>query len=191
MKKIILASSSPRRKQLLEQLGLSFEIIPSDIEEVIEPQLSLREQAESLALQKAQAVAEKVAEGIVLGADTLVALGNEIIGKPQDEQDAKRILKKLRDRQHTVVTGFVLIDKETNRTIVKSVETKVWFRKFSSEEIDAYVARENLMDKSGAYAITGIAAVFIEKIEGDFYNVVGLPLFTLARELNKLGVSVL
>lgn len=191
MKKIILASSSPRRKQLLEQLGLSFEIIPSNIEEVIEPHLNLREQAESLALQKAQAVAEKVAEGIVLGADTLVALGNEIIGKPQDEQDAKRILKKLRDRQHTVVTGFVLIDKETNRTIVKSVETKVWFRKFSSEEIDAYVARENLMDKSGAYAITGIAAVFIEKIEGDFYNVVGLPLFTLARELNKLGVSVL
>ncbi|HSA83932.1 MAG TPA: Maf family protein [Patescibacteria group bacterium] len=190
-KSIILASSSPRRKRLLEQIGLSFEIVPSNVEEVINLQLSLREQAESLALQKAQAVAAKVEEGIVLGADTLVALGNEIIGKPKDSQDAKRILKKLRGRQHIVVTGFVLIDKENNRTIIKSVETKVWFRKFSSEEIEAYVARENLMDKSGAYAITGLAAIFIEKIEGDFYNVVGLPLFTLAKELKKLGIDVL
>lgn len=191
MKRIVLASASPRRKQLLKQLGLNFEIVASDLEEKLNPRLKPRTQAEALALQKAEAVAHQFADAIIIGADTIVALNDEVIGKPKDVADAKRILKKLRGRQHTVVTGFVLIDTLNKRKIVKSVETKVWFRKLSPQEIHNYIEREKPFDKSGSYAITQLAAIFIEKIEGDFSNVVGLPLFTLARELKKLGVEVL
>ncbi|HEX8932503.1 MAG TPA: Maf family protein [Patescibacteria group bacterium] len=191
MRKIILASKSPRRKQLLKQLGLDFEIVTSDLEEKLNPRLKPRTQAEELALQKATAVAPKFTDAIVLGADTIVTLNDEVIGKPKDAADAKRILKKLRGKQHTVVTGFVLIDTLNKRTIVKSVETKVWFRKLTPQEINSYIEKEKPFDKSGSYAITELAAIFIEKIEGDFYNVVGLPLFTLARELKKMGVEVL
>lgn len=191
MRKIILASQSPRRKQLLKQLGLEFEVVPSDVEEVFNPRLGPRHQVEELALQKAQSVAEKYDDAIVIGADTLVALGDEIIGKPKNVNDAKRMLKKLRGRQHTVVTGFVLIDTASKRTIMKSVETKVWFRKLSPQEISSYIEKEKPLDKAGAYAIQGLGNLFVEKIEGDYFGAVGLPLFTLAKELNKLGVSIL
>jgi septum formation protein len=199
MRKIILASASPRRKQLLKQLGLEFEVVPSDIEEVFNPRLKPRHQVEELALQKAQAVAGKFAsagsaqgdDAIVIGADTLVALGDEIIGKPKNTQDAKRMLKKLRGRQHSVMTGFVLIDTANKRTIVKSVETKVWFRKLSPQEISSYVEKEKPFDKAGAYAIQDLGILFVEKIEGDYFGAVGLPLFTLAKELKKFGVDIL
>lgn len=199
MKKIILASSSPRRKQLLKQLGLDFEVFPSDIEETLNPRLKPRHQVEELALQKAQAVAERSAsasssqgeDAIVIGVDTLVVLGDELIGKPKNVNDAKRMLKKLRGRQHTVVTGFVLIDTANKRTIVKSVETKIWFRKLSPQEISSYIEKEKPLDKAGAYAIQGLGSLFVEKIEGDYFGAVGLPLFTLAKELKKLGVDTL
>jgi septum formation protein len=191
MRRIILASVSPRRKQLLKQLGLEFEVVPSDVEEVFNPRLKPRHQVEELALQKAQAIAGKFDDAIIIGADTLVALGDEIIGKPKSSQDAKRMLKKLRGRQHTVVTGFVLIDTLNKRTLVKSVETKVWFRKLSPQEISSYVEKEKPMDKAGAYAIQDLGILFVEKIEGDYFGAVGLPLFTLAKELKKLGVDIL
>jgi septum formation protein len=191
MRKIILASISPRRKQLLKQLGLEFEVVPSDVEEVFNPRLKPRHQVEELALQKAQAIAGQFDDAIIIGADTIVALGDEIIGKPKDSNDAKRMLKKLRGRQHTVVTGFVLIDTANNRTLIKSVETKVWFRKLSPQEISVYVEKEKPFDKAGAYAIQDLGVLFVEKIEGDYFGAVGLPLFTLAKELKKLGVDVL
>lgn len=191
MRKIILASASPRRKQLLKQLGLEFEVVASNVEEVFNPRLKPRHQVEELALQKAQAVAGNYEDAIIIGADTLVALGEELIGKPKDTNDAKRMLKKLRGRQHTVVTGFVLIDTANKRTIIKSVETKVWFRKLSPAEISSYVEKEKPMDKAGAYAIQDLGILFIEKIEGDYFGAVGLPLFTLAKELKKLGVEIL
>lgn len=191
MKKIILASQSPRRKQLLKQLGLEFDIVTSGVEETLNPRLKPRHQAEELALQKAQSVAEKFDDAVIIGADTLVALGDEIIGKPKNENDAKRMLKRLRGRQHTVITGFVLIDTASKRTIIKSVETKVWFRKLSPQEISTYVEKEKPLDKAGAYAIQGLGSLFVEKIEGDYFGTVGLPLFTLAKELKKLGVDIL
>ncbi len=191
MRKIILASASPRRKQLLKQLGLDFEVIPSNVEEVLNPRLKPRHQVEELALQKAQAVATQFEDAIIIGADTLVALGDDILGKPKDVNDAKRMLKKLRGRQHSVFTGFVLIDTVSKRTLVKSIETKVWFRKLSPQEISQYIEKEKPMDKAGAYAIQGLGSLFVEKIEGDFFGAVGMPLFTLARELKKLGVDVL
>lgn len=191
MRKIILASASPRRKQLLKQLGLEFEVVPSDVEETLNPRLKPRHQAEELALQKAQEVAKNFDDAIIIGADTLVALGDEILGKPKDINDAKRMLKKLRGRQHTVITGFVLIDTTNNRTIIKSVETKVWFRKVEPKEIASYVEKDEPFDKAGAYGIQGLGALFIEKIEGEYSGTVGLPLYTLGKELKKLGVSIL
>ena len=191
MRKIILASASPRRKLLLRQLGLKFEIVESEIEEKLNPRLKPRHQAEELALQKAEAVASKFEDAIIIAADTIVSLNNEVIGKPKNDKDARQILKKLRARQHVVITGFVLIDTFAKRTIVKSVETKVWFRKLSPQEIGNYVEKEKPFDKSGTYAISELAAIFVEKIEGDYLNIVGLPLFTLAKELKQLGVEVL
>ena len=191
VRKIILASTSPRRKQLLKQLGLNFEIVPSDVEEKLNPRLGPRNQVEQLALQKAEAVADQFEDAIIIGADTMVVLNNEVIGKPKDTQDAKRMLKKLRGRQHSIVTGFVLIDTLQRRTIIKSVEIKVWFRKISPQEIANYIDRDKPFDKAGAYAIQDLGSIFVEKIEGDYFGAVGLPLYTLAKELNKLGVEVL
>lgn len=191
MRKIILASTSPRRRQLLKQLGLEFEVVGSEVEEKLNPRLKPRHQVEELALQKAEAVASKFDDAIVIGADTLVALGDEILGKPKDKNDAKRMLKKLRGRQHSIVTGFVLIDTAAKRTIIKSVETKVWFRKIPPQEIAAYIEKDKPLDKAGAYALQDRAAIFVEKIEGDYFGGVGLPLYTFAKELKKLGVDVL
>lgn len=191
MRRIILASTSPRRKQLLKQLGIEFEVVPSEVVEKFNPRLKPRHQVEELALQKAESVAAKYEDAIIIGADTVVALGDEVIGKPTDENDAKRMLKKLRGRQHSIVTGFVLIDTAAKRTLIKSVETKVWFRKLTPKEIANYIEKEKPFDKAGAYAIQDLGALFVEKIEGDYFGAVGLPLYTLAKELNKLGIEIL
>lgn len=191
MRKIILASASPRRRQLLKQLGLQFEVIPSDLEEKFNPRLGPRNQVELLAKQKAEAVASKFENAIIIAADTLVVLGNEIIGKPKDKNEAKRMLKKLRGREHSVVTGFVLIDTATSRMIIKSVETRVWFKKFSISEMHAYIKTGEPFDKAGGYGNMGLGTLFVEKIEGDYSGSIGLPLFILGKELRKLGVEIL
>jgi septum formation protein len=191
MKTIILASASPRRKQLLKQLGLEFKIIPSEIEEKLNPRWQPRKQVEVLSEQKAQAVATKHKNAIVIGVDTMVAYNNEVIGKPKDEKDAKMILKKLSGKQQLVITAFTIIDMTARKSVTKSVETKVWFRRISEPEIRSYIAKEKPYDKAGAYGMQTLGAVFVEKVEGDFLSAVGLPLFTLAKELKKFGVDVL
>jgi nucleoside triphosphate pyrophosphatase len=190
MKRIILASASPRRKHLLELLGLQFEIVPSSIEEKINPRLSPRQQVEVLSQQKAEAVSKKYHNTIILAADTMVALGNEVIGKPRDEHDAIQMLRRLSGTKHAIVTGFTLIDLETGGTVTKSTETKIWFRKITIDEITAFIKKEKPFDKAGAYAVNELAAVFVEKIEGDFFGAVGLPVFLVAKELKKFGISV-
>jgi septum formation protein len=191
MKKLILASASPRRKQLLEQLNLKFTIYPSEIDEVITPDLPPRKQVELLSKQKAQAVAPKFKNAIILSADTMVAVGNQVIGKPKDEDDAKRMLKKFSGTQHSIVTGFTLLDTETKKIVTNSTETKIWFRKMTDTEIASFVKKEKPIDKAGAYAIHELAAVFIEKIEGDYTGAIGLSVFLLAEELKKFGIKVL
>ena len=191
MKQLILASSSPRRKQLLEMLGLSFEVYPSNIEELVNPKLAPIHQVEVLSQQKAQAVGLKFKNALIIAADTMVALENEVIGKPVDEKDAVRILRKLSGTQHSILTGFTILDTETKKSITRSTETKVWFRKISSSEIDAYIKREQPFDKAGGYAIHELAAVFIEKIEGDDSGATGLSVFLVAKELKKFGIEVL
>lgn len=193
MKRLILASASPRRKQLLKQIGLVFEILPSNIEEKLNPRLKPLHQVEALSLQKAQATAlMKEAKGaIILAADSMVAVADEIMGKPKDEKDARRMLRKLSGTTHAIVTGFTLVDTITGKKVTKSVETKVWFKKLSSQDISAYIKTKEPFDKAGAYAIQEVGSIFVEKIEGDYQGAVGLPLFALAKELKKFGIKVL
>lgn len=193
MKRLVLASASPRRKKLLKQIGLEFEVLPTNIEEKLNPRLKPLHQVESLSLQKAIAATalKEAKNAIILAADSMVAIDDEVLGKPKDVKDAKRMLKKLSGRDHSIVTGFTLIDTETKKKVTRSVETKVWFKKLTAQEISAYIARAKPFDKAGAYGIQELAAVFVEKIEGDYQGAVGLPLFALAKELKKFGIKVL
>ena len=190
MRKIILASTSPRRKRLLKQLGLDFTIVPSHVIEIMNPRFQPQRQAEELSLQKAQAVADKFDDAIIIGSDTLIAFGDEVIGKPKDEKQAKMLLKKFSGHTHKIITGLTIIDTAQKKTITKSVETTVTFRTLYPNEIASYIQKAKPFDKAGAYALQDLGAVFIEKIEGDYFSAVGLPLFLLAKELKKLGVDV-
>lgn len=191
MRKIILASSSPRRKELLSMLGLQFRVVKSGVDEKLNPRLGPRAQAEALSKQKAQVVAEKYDDAIVIAADTLVVIDNEILGKPKDQADAQRMLKKINGKNQEVVTGFTVIDTKLNKSVTKSVSSKLFMRKVTVSEIDAYIKRETLSDKAGSYAINGIGAIFFERIDGDYYNIVGLPVFALSQELKRMGIKVL
>lgn len=191
MKKIILASRSPRRKQLLEQIGLEFEIDPSNYEEDMTLKTKPRELTEFLSLGKAKDVAQRHRNSIIISADTIVAVDDEVFGKPKTPEKAKYMLQKLSGRAHSVITGFTIINTETNEQITKSVETKVYFKDISDEEMDAYIATGEPLDKGGGYAIQGKAALFVEKIEGDYFNIVGLPILVLTEELKKFGVKIL
>jgi len=187
--KIILASASPRRKQLLKQLGLEFAISPSKIEEKLNPRLKPRTQAEVLSLQKAEEVHSKNPDSLIISADTIVVLNEEILGKPKDEKDAKRMLKRLSGKTHRVVTGFTILGHK--KKVVRSVETKVTFKKLNDKEVAKYILNEKPFDNAGSYRIQDLGAIFVEKIEGDYFNIVGLPLSTLARELKRFGVKIL
>lgn len=191
---LILASASPRRKELLRQIGLAFEVRVSGVDE---DGLSLPDDpvshAVTLALAKAQDVAGKTADGCVIGADTVVAVEEHILGKPADEADAMRMLRLLSGRTHQVVTGVAVIRVSAGLTVATATghaATDVRFRDVSDGELLAYVATGEPMDKAGAYAIQGRAALFIEGINGDYFNVVGLPLFTLASLLRRVGCPV-
>lgn len=193
MRKIILASASPRRKQLLKQIGLDFTVIPSAIEEKLNPRLKPLKQVEVLSAQKAQSVAETISDTntLIIASDTMVFVGDEMMGKPKDEKDALRMLRKLSDRMHSIVTGYTIIDTKTKKQINRAVETKIWFRKISPKERKNYLLKAKPWDKAGAYGIQDYAALFVDKIEGDYSSVLGLPLSFLAKDLKKFGIEVL
>ncbi len=193
MRTIILASSSPRRKQLLESIGITFKIIPSNIEEKMNPRLGPAAQAELLSVQKAEAVARlhQGKELLIIAADTIVIIDGEKLGKPESDDDAKRMLRKLSGKKHSVVTGFTILDLVSGKKITSSVQTQLWMRTLSAKEILSYVQKEMLIDKAGSYAIQGIGAVLFEQIEGDYTNVLGLPIPALYKELKKFGVHIL
>jgi len=191
MKSIILASASPRRKELLEKIGFKFKIAVSKYKESIDPNLSPHELAQRLSLEKAKIVAKKYKNSIIIGADTFVVLDDQIIGKPKDEKDARETLRLLSNRVHSIITGFTIIDSNTGKIVSKSVETKVFMRKIKDHEISSYVNTKEPLGKAGSYAIQEKGSMFIEKIEGDFFNAVGLPIFALVKELKNFGVKVL
>lgn len=183
--KIILASASPRRKELLGQLGLDFEICVSDVEEIV-TQKEPDKVVEELSMQKAEAVfRQTTGDVLVIGADTVVALGGEILGKPANEQIACEMLRNLQGKEHFVYTGVTLFFRsgvqEWSKTF--SEGTKVYFYPMAEEEIRAYVATKEPMDKAGAYGIQGLGGKFVKKICGDYNNVVGLPIARLYQEL--------
>jgi nucleoside triphosphate pyrophosphatase len=188
-RQLILASQSPRRKQLLAFLGVDFNILPADIDEFdISPELPPDEYASTLAFRKAKHIANNSADNaLVIGADTIVVLNNEILNKPEDEDDAFRLLSLLSGNTHEVYTGLAIIDKLSGREIKTYQSTKVTFRELESEEIWSYIASGSPMDKAGAYGIQDdFGAFFVSNIEGCYYNIVGLPLELLYSQLKKI-----
>ena len=191
MRKIILASASPRRKELLEKIGLKFEVEPSNYAEDMHSRLSPDELARAISLGKARAVASKHKNAIVIAADTFIVFGGKIMGKPNTEAEARKMLMALRGKSHSVITGFTILDTEENKVLTKSVETVVHIKKLTPEEIDGYVKSKEPLDKAGAYAIQGLGSVIVERIEGDYFNVMGLPLSALAESLTEFGIHIL
>ncbi len=189
--KLVLASASPRRTELLKMLGCKFQVIPSKNEEKINPRLSPIQNAKELSLGKALKVASEISQGIVIAADTIVLFGKRILGKPKNKKEAREMLKKLSGKEHQVITGLAVVDVKTKKTLQDAVVTKVKFRKLSNDLINKYVASGECLDKAGAYGIQGKAALLIESIQGDYFNVVGLPLNILNQLLEKFGVSLI
>jgi septum formation protein len=176
-KALVLASQSPRRIQLLRQIGLWPDVIPSSVIEEFDPRISPEENARLLAQRKANDVGKTVDDAIVIGADTVVVLENSCLGKPRDRTDAIRMLEMLSGRTHTVFTAFSLLDRPSNRSRTEIEATAVTFRELPRSEVEEYVATGAPMDKAGAYGIQDdYGAVFVTRLEGCYYNVVGFPL---------------
>ncbi|KXG77440.1 Septum formation protein Maf [Fervidicola ferrireducens] len=186
-----MASASPRRQKLLKQIGLDFEIIPSSIDETVPPGVAPDVAAVKLAENKAIDVARRLKDGIVIAADTVVALDDSILGKPKDEEEARKMLERLSGRWHRVFTGIAVIDSSSSKKVTDYEESRVKFKNLSSVEIENYIRTGEPMDKAGAYGIQGKGALLVEKIEGCYYNIVGLPLFRLSLVLSHFGVKIL
>lgn len=192
-KHILLASASPRRRELLARANYDFEVIVSDADETVPPQLTPLQAAQHTARAKALAVARSAPEdALVIGADTMVVLDGHIYGKPQDASQACEMLRELSGKTHEVITGVCLAepDHDANIRIETFAEvTKVTFRELSDAEIEAYVDTGEPMDKAGAYGIQGKGGALVDHIEGDFDNVVGLPVTALVERLRALGLD--
>ena len=185
---VILASSSPRRQQLLRQMGAEFSVVRPDIEETVREGEEPVTLVERLALEKALAIDPGRDTGVVLGSDTVVVIDEDILGKPENPEEARRMLRRLSGRPHTVFTGFALVDLATGERHVDHARTEVRFRELADEEIARYVESGSALDKAGAYGIQDdFGAVFIEHIAGDFYTVMGLPLTKVYLALRKIG----
>lgn len=189
---ITLASASPRRYKLLQQIGLKFIVSPSQIQE---PELDgkniedIENGVQELALKKADYVAQKQGTGLIIGSDTTVVYQSKSLGKPKERFEAKRVLKMLSNGQHRVLTGIALIDINRNKRKVWCEGTNVFFRSLTDTEIEDYVSSGEADDKAGSYGIQGKAAIFVERIDGCYFNVMGLPLASLVQEMRTLGSS--
>ena len=183
--RFILASQSPRRRELLQKLNIPFLVQVADVDETMDKDLPLTEAVARLSLRKAKAVAGGQ-DDIVIAADTIVVLGNTVLGKPRDEKDAFQMLKSLSGRSHQVMTGVTVLKGDTFRCHTEV--TEVFFRELTDEEIAAYIATKDPMDKAGSYGIQNGGALFVEKIQGDYFNVVGLPVCRLGLMLKEFGL---
>lgn len=194
MSEIILASSSPRRKELLSNMGLDFSVCVSDADEsTVSKEVPPYIYVQELAFLKAAAVAKDAAKNtVVIGADTIVVNNGEILGKPKDEEDAFTMLKSLSGKTHQVYTGYCVMRVSDAYTVCERVCTDVTFKELSDEKIDGYIKTGEPMDKAGAYGIQGYGAMLIESINGDYFNVVGLPINALSETLeNDFGFKLM
>jgi septum formation protein len=191
--KLILASKSPRRAEILRAVGWPFEAVAANIDETRALDEDAVSYVKRLAHTKAATVAERVPGRLILGADTIVVVDGEILGQPGDAEDARRMLNLLNGKWHEVLTGVALINDQAEgdpRVVVDHAVTRVRFGQMSEEEIDWYVATHEPLDKAGAYAIQGHAALFIEEVQGDYFNIVGLPIRLVYELLNKTNLTV-
>jgi septum formation protein len=191
VRKVVLASASPRRKELLEKIGLIFVVDPSEYPEDLTGDMNPLDFAKAISLEKAKTVASKYPDSLIIAADTFGVLRGKIIGKPHTAEEACQMLSTLSGKSHRVITGFTILDTKSQHTITRVVETRVYFSKLSDEEIDNYVKSGEPLDKAGAYAIQGLGSVIVEKISGDYYNVMGLPLQALTESLKEFGIHIL
>ena len=189
-RRIVLASASPGRSELLRRTGIPFEVIPSDCDEDIAA-ATPEEHVRLLALRKARAVAERRPDALVIAADSVAELDGEILGKPGSPDRARQMLGRLSGRYHRLLTGLAIVDGPTGKTYDGVEATRVHMRELSTDEIDAYVQSGEPLGKSGSYELQGLGATIIDRIEGDFSNVVGLPMAQLARALRDFGVELL
>ena len=186
---MILASKSPRRKEILGNVGFKLKIVSADVDEISNKTDNI-EKIMDIAYKKTVAVANNYEEHFVVGADTIVELDGEIIGKPRDEEDAKSILQRLSGKSHRVITGYCLITKEKNILIKDYGVTTVFFKKLDKSMIEWYIESKQPMDKAGAYGIQDKGSVFIEKIDGDFFTVMGFPIAKFIETLKKIGIEL-
>ena len=188
--KIILASTSPRRRELLALLGISFDIIPPTCEEVLSPHLTPSEQAKQFSIDKAESIAIQHPHHLVLGSDTLIETGGTLLGKPENIKEAEIMLRQLRGRCHQVHTGLALIQKAADLLVALVETAHVWIKPFDEVELGNYLITEESLGKAGGYSIQGQGAKLIEKIEGDYPTIVGLPLWRVAKLLEEQGVGL-
>ncbi len=184
--RVVLASASPRRRQLLDLIGIAHDVRPANIDETLRPRETPRRHAERLAREKASAIAKRDPDLITIGADTIVVVNRKILGKPRDADDAVRMLTMLSGREHVVTTAVAVSRGRKLRSAVEEVLVK--FRRLRDDEIEAYIATGEPMDKAGAYGIQGYGATIVERIEGDYFAVMGLPIVRLIGLLRDVGV---
>ena len=187
MKKFVLASKSPRRKELLENIGIKFMVVEGDVDESVVPKsLEPKLYVQELAVLKANSVAKKAGKNtLVIGSDTVVIHNDEVLGKPADLNEAKSMLKSLSGKTHYVYTGVAVLDTDSMKIVSDYEKTAVTFRELSDSEIDYYVSNYRTLDKAGAYGIQEFAGVFVSGIDGDYFNIVGLPLCRLYTLINE------
>ena len=183
--RVVLASGSPRRRQLLNLIGIAHEVRPPNIDETMRPRETPRRHAERLAREKASAIAKRDPDLITIGADTIVVINRKVLGKPRDKEDAARMLALLSGREHVVTTAVAVSRGRKLRSAVE--EVRVRFRRLRDDEIEAYIATGEPMDKAGAYGIQGYGATIVERIEGDYFAVMGLPIVRLVGLLRDVG----
>jgi septum formation protein len=189
-RQIILASTSPRREQVFKLLNIKFKVVDSGYEEVVDPKLTHEELVKFLALGKAHAAAKKYPNAVIVAADTMVSFQGKILGKPKNKKDAERMLKSFRGKSQEVLTGVAVLDSRTKQVILGTEKIIVYFKKLLPQEISAYIKTGEPFDKAGAYSPQGSGFNLIEKIEGEFTNILGLPMPLVFNSLAKLGVKV-
>ncbi|WP_141604186.1 Maf family protein [Terrilactibacillus laevilacticus] len=182
--KLILASNSPRRRELLAKTGFSYQVVVSEIDETLNENFTPEENVKSLAEQKAEAVSMNDPDAVIIGADTMVCIDNISLGKPKNEQEAKQMLKRLSGHVHTVMTGVCIKSSDVNLSFVE--KTDVAFYDLTDDEINDYISTGDSFDKAGAYGIQGQGALFVKSINGDFFSVMGLPVARVYQELKSI-----
>ncbi|MFW6022161.1 MAG: Maf family protein [Halanaerobiaceae bacterium] len=188
--KLVLASASPRRQELMDMLGLNFTVVPGNIDEENYSGIEPIEMVQELSKAKVEKVADLVEDTLVIGSDTIVLLGRDILGKPANQSDAVKMLSKIQNRKHTVITGIAVFDTLSGKIVIDYDKTDVYMRVMSRDEIENYVATGEPMDKAGSYGIQGLGGIFVEKINGSFYTVMGLPIHKLVSMLKEFNISI-